>query len=116
VADYVDKRLRKVGISISKPVLALMCILSGLMVILAPSLLGVWFVGLFLVSQGALVLADHFEQERRMATTPTSDGFYCRNCGAGNTKEAAYCIKCGKELVQTGLIVTTRPQEVTQQS
>lgn len=116
MANYVDKGLREIGISISKPVLAVICIISGLTVILAPSLLAIWIVGLFLVSQGALLLTDHFEREKRMAATTTSDGVNCSNCGAENTKEAAYCGKCGKNLVQTGPIVITQPQEVTQQS
>lgn len=113
MADYVDKGLKEIGITISKPMLAVVCIISGLMVILLPSLL-VWIVGLFLVIQGALLLADHYEQERRIATK--SESVYCHNCGAGNTKEAAYCKKCGRELVRTGPIVTTQPQEATQQS
>lgn len=112
MADYVDKGLKEIGISISKPVLAVICIVSGLMVILLPSLL-VWVVGLFLVIQGALLLADPSVRERRIATTAISAGAVCHNCGAGNAEEAAYCCKCGKELVQTGPIVTTQPQEAS---
>jgi len=115
VADYVDKGLRRIGVSFSKPVLAAMCIIFGFMVILLPSLL-VWTVGLFLVCQGALLVADYFEDQRQMATTMATAGVYCRSCGAGNTKEAAYCSECGKELVHTGLIATTQPQEATQRT
>jgi len=113
MADYVDEGLKKVGITISKPMLAIVCIISGLMVILFPSLL-VWIVGLFLVIQGALLLTEYFEQEKRITTTTTSKSVYCHNCGAGNTEEAVYCKRCGKELVQTGQIVTTQAQEATQ--
>jgi len=113
MADYVDKGLKKFGIAISKPMLAIVCIISGLMVILFPSLL-VWIVGLFLVIQGALLLTGYFEQERRITTTRTSIDVYCRNCGAENTEEAVYCKRCGKELVQTGQIITNQAQEATQ--
>jgi hypothetical protein len=115
VADYVDKGLREIGVSISKPALAAMCFIFGFMVILLPSFL-VWPAGLFLVCQGALLLADYFEGQRRMATTTATAGVYCRSCGAWNTEEAAYCSECGKELVQTALIATTEPQEVTQRT
>jgi ribosomal protein L40E len=110
MAGYVDKGLRGLGIAISKPMLAVVCIISGLMVILLPSLL-VWTIGLFLVIQGVLLLTDHYGQEKRMITASTSEGVYCHNCGEGNTDGAAYCRKCGKELVQTGPIVATQPQE-----
>ncbi len=113
MADYVDKGLRRIGITISKPMLAIVCIISGLMVILFPNLL-VWIVGLFLVFQGALLLTDHFEQERRITTTTTFKGVYCHNCRAENTEEAVYCKRCGKELVQTEQIVIPQEQEVTQ--
>lgn len=115
LADYVDKGLKKFGITVSKPMLAVACIVSGLMVILFPSLL-VWIVGLFLVIQGALLLTDHIEQERRTATTAVSRGPHCHNCGAGNPEESVYCKKCGKELKQTAQVVANPLQEVMQQS
>jgi ribosomal protein L40E len=107
MADYMDKGLKKFGITISKPTLAIACIAAGILVILFPSLL-VWTVGLFLVIQGALLLTDYYEQERQITTT-TSKGVICRNCGAGNTKEAEYCTKCGRELIQTGVTITAGP-------
>ena len=113
MADYVNNGLKKLGITISKPILAIVCIISGPIVILFPSLL-VWIVGLFLMIQGALLLTDHVEQERRMTATTTSKGVYCHNCGFGNTEEAVYCKRCGKELVQTVQIITNQAQEATQ--
>lgn len=113
MADYVDEGLKKLGISISKPMLAIVCIVSGLMVILLPTLL-VWIVGLFLVIQGALLLADHFEQERRTTAKATSKSIYCHSCGAGNTEEAIYCKKCGNRLSQTEQVVTAQPQQAYQ--
>lgn len=111
MADYVDRGLRKFGITISKPTLAITCIFAGLLVILFPSLL-VWTVGLFLAIQGTLLLIDYFEQERGTNTATTSKGVICQNCGAGNTREAVYCRKCGKELVQTGLTLRGQTQEI----
>lgn len=97
MADYVDEGLKKIGISMSKPMLAIACIISGIMVILLPTLL-VWIVGLFLLFQGALLLTGHFEQERRTTATTTSKGICCHNCGAENTEEAVYCKRCGNKL------------------
>jgi len=63
VTDYVDSGLRKLGITISKPLLAVLCIIFGLLVILFPTLL-VWIVGLFLVIQGILLLTEYLELKR----------------------------------------------------
>jgi len=63
MTDYVDKGLRKLGITISKPILAILCIIFGILVILLPTLL-VWIVGLFLVIQGILLLTDYLELKR----------------------------------------------------
>ena len=116
MADYVDEGLKKIGISISKPVLALVCIISGITVILFPALL-VWIVGLFLVIQGTLLVAEQFEQERRMIPKPTStasERIYCHSCGAGNGEEAVFCKKCGTKLLKTEQVVVAEPQEAIQ--
>ena len=60
MTDYVDKGLKKLGITISKPILATLCIIFGILVILFPNLL-VWIVGLFLIIQGILLLTDFME-------------------------------------------------------
>jgi ribosomal protein L40E len=112
MADYVDEGLKRIGISISKPMLAIVCIVSGIMVILLPNLL-IWIVGLFLVIQGALLLTDHFEQEIRRTQIPPKI-VYCQNCGTRNTEEAIYCKKCGERLTQTEPIVTAQIQETVQ--
>lgn len=113
MADYVDKGLKRAGITISKPMLAAVCIISGIMVILFPSLL-VWIVGLFLVAQGALLLTDYLEQEIPRTTVNVTKGVYCYSCGARNAEEAVYCKSCGKKLVEAEHIVTAKPQEVVQ--
>ena len=113
MAEYVDKGLKKFGISISKPILAAVCIIGGVLVILLPSLL-VWTVGLLLVVQGALLLTDHFEQERSQTATILK-GVYCPNCGARSTEESVYCKTCGKELSQAAQAIVLPAQEMVQQ-
>ncbi len=97
MADYVDEGLKRIGITISKPMLAIVCIVFGIIVILFPDLL-VWIVGLFLLVQGILLLTDLFEQERPVTTVTVSKGVYCSHCGTRNIEEAVYCKKCGKTL------------------
>jgi hypothetical protein len=63
MADYVDRGLKKIGITISKPVLALMCIIFGILVIVFPDLLQL-IVALFLIIQGVLVLTDYLELKK----------------------------------------------------
>ncbi len=99
MADYVDSGLSKIGITISKPMLAIICIIFGITVILFPDLL-VWIVGLFLVIQGTLLLADLSQQESQRTTVIASKSVYCSHCGTRNTEEAVYCRKCGKKLEQ----------------
>lgn len=97
MADYIDKGLKNAGITISKPILAIICIIFGILVILFPTLL-VWIVGLFLVVQGVLLLTDFMEHERPRITVSASKGVYCHHCETRNTEEAAYCKKCGQKL------------------
>ena len=56
----VEKGLKRVGITVSKPVLAIICIIFGVFVIVFPDLLE-WIVGLFLIIQGVLLLTDYLE-------------------------------------------------------
>jgi uncharacterized membrane protein HdeD (DUF308 family) len=63
MSDLVEKGLRKIGITISKPVLAIICIIFGILVIVFPDLLE-WIVGLFLIVQGILLLTDYLELRR----------------------------------------------------
>jgi hypothetical protein len=79
--------------------LAIVCIIFGIMVIVFPNLL-VWIVGLFLVIQGALLLTDIFEQERPVTPVTTPNAVYCSQCRTTNTKEAVFCKKCGEKLEQ----------------
>jgi len=99
MAEYVDKGLKRIGITISKPMLAIICIVFGIMVVVFPNLL-VWIIGLFLVIQGILLLTDLLEHESQRTPVTISKGFYCTNCGTRNIEEAVYCKKCGEKLKQ----------------
>ena len=63
MTEVVEKGLRKMGITISKPVLAIICIIFGILVIVFEDLLQ-WIVGLFLIIQGILILTDYLELRR----------------------------------------------------
>jgi len=60
MTEVVEKGLRKIGITVSKPILAIICIIFGILVIVFPDLLQ-WIVGLFLIIQGILLLTDYLE-------------------------------------------------------
>ena len=63
MTKVVEKGLRKMGITVSKPVLAIICIIFGILVIVFEDLLQ-WIVGLFLIIQGILILTDYLELRR----------------------------------------------------
>jgi uncharacterized membrane protein HdeD (DUF308 family) len=60
MGEMVEKGLKKIGITVSKPILAVICIIFGVLVIVFPDLLE-WIVGLFLIIQGVLLLTDYLE-------------------------------------------------------
>jgi uncharacterized membrane protein HdeD (DUF308 family) len=60
----VEEGLKKIGITVSKPILAIICIIFGILVIVFPDLLQ-WIVGLFLIIQGILLLTDYLELRRK---------------------------------------------------
>ena len=64
MTDVVDKGLRKVGISVSRPVLAVICIIFGIILFIVPELVG-YIIGLFLLIQGILLLVDYFQSRPR---------------------------------------------------
>jgi uncharacterized membrane protein HdeD (DUF308 family) len=75
LTDVVEKGLRKVGITVSRPVLAVICIIFGIVLIVFPALVGI-IVGIFLLIQGILLLTDYYEmnrqQPRKYKTPPPS--------------------------------------------
>jgi len=64
MAGTVEKELKKFGITISKPVLAMICIIFGVLVIVFPDILEL-IVGLFLIIQGFLILTDYLELRKQ---------------------------------------------------
>ena len=56
----VERGLKKIGITVSKPILAIICIIFGVLVIAFEDLLQ-WIVRLFLIIQGILLLTDYLE-------------------------------------------------------
>jgi hypothetical protein len=60
----VEKGLKRIGATVSKPVLALVAIVFGLLVIAFPDLLQ-WIVGLYFIIQGILFLLDYCELRGR---------------------------------------------------
>jgi len=64
MADTVNKGLSSIGITVSRPVLAVIAILFGIIIIIFPDLIG-WIVGLYLIIQGILILTEILESSRR---------------------------------------------------
>ena len=63
MTEVVEKELKKIGVTVSKPVLAVIAIVFGFLVIVFPNLLQ-WIVGLFFIIEGILLLVDYFELRR----------------------------------------------------
>ncbi len=64
MTEVVEKQLKRIGVTVSKPVLAIVSIIFGLLVIAFPDLLQ-WIVGLFFIIMGVLTLIDYFELRRK---------------------------------------------------
>jgi uncharacterized membrane protein HdeD (DUF308 family) len=60
MTDVVDKGLKRLGVTVSKPILALIAIVFGVLVIAFPEFLSL-LVGLYFLIQGILLLVDYFE-------------------------------------------------------
>jgi uncharacterized membrane protein HdeD (DUF308 family) len=64
MTEVVEKGLKKIGITISKPVLAILCIIFGVIVIVIPDLVGI-VIGIFLIVEGILLLTEYLELQRQ---------------------------------------------------
>ena len=60
MGEIIEKGLKKIGVTVSKPVLALIAIVFGILVIALPHLLN-WIVGLYFLIQGVLFFVDYLE-------------------------------------------------------
>ena len=70
MTDVVEKGLRRIGITVSRPVLAVICIIFGIILIVVPALVGI-IVGIFLLIQGILLLTDYMEIRHQQPRTTT---------------------------------------------
>lgn len=63
MGEEIQKGLARIGITVSKPVMALLAIVFGILVIVFKDLLQ-WIVGLYLIIQGILFFIDYLELRR----------------------------------------------------
>ncbi len=63
MSETIEKGLKKFGVTVSKPVLALIALIFGILVIAFPDLLQ-WIVGLYFIIQGLLFFVDYFEMRK----------------------------------------------------
>jgi len=63
VSETIERGLKKFGVTVSKPVLALIALIFGILVIAFPDLLQ-WIVGLYFIIQGLLFFVDYFEMRK----------------------------------------------------
>jgi uncharacterized membrane protein HdeD (DUF308 family) len=64
LTEVVEKGLRRIGITISKPVLAILCVIFGIIVIAWKESLNL-IVGIFLIIEGVLLLTDYLEMRKQ---------------------------------------------------
>jgi uncharacterized membrane protein HdeD (DUF308 family) len=64
LTEVVEKGLKSIGVTISKPILATLCIVFGILIIIFPDLVG-YIIGIFLIIEGVLLLTDYFELQRQ---------------------------------------------------
>ena len=69
MTEIVEKGLKKIGITISKPVLTILCIIFGIIVIVKPDLVGI-VIGIFLIIEGILLLTEYLELQRQQPPSP----------------------------------------------
>jgi uncharacterized membrane protein HdeD (DUF308 family) len=69
LTDVVEKGLRKFGITLSKPILAAICIIFGIIVIIWKDFLNI-VVGVFFIIEGVLLLTEYMELQRQQRPQP----------------------------------------------
>jgi len=70
LTEAIEKGLRKMGTTVSKPVLAVLCIIFGVLIIVVPQLLA-YLLGIFLIIEGILLLTEHLELQKQQPTRPS---------------------------------------------
>ena len=69
MTEVVEKGLKKIGITVSKPVLAIVCIIFGIIIIAWKESLNL-IVGIFLIIEGVLMLTEHLEIRKQQPPPP----------------------------------------------
>jgi uncharacterized membrane protein HdeD (DUF308 family) len=69
LTEVVEKSLKKIGITVSKPVLAVICIIFGILIIAKPELVGI-ILGIFLIIEGVLLLTEYLELRKQQPPPP----------------------------------------------
>lgn len=69
MTEVVEKGLKKIGITISKPLLAILCIIFGLIVIVWKDFLNL-IVGIFFIIEGILLLTEYLELKKQQKPPP----------------------------------------------
>jgi len=64
MTQEVEEGLKRIGATVSKPVMAFIAIIFGILVIVFKDLLP-WIVGLYFIIQGVLFFIDYFELRRK---------------------------------------------------
>jgi uncharacterized membrane protein HdeD (DUF308 family) len=64
MTEIMVKGLKRIGVTVSKPVLALITIVFGILVIVFPDFLPI-LVGIYFLIHGVLLLLDYFELRRK---------------------------------------------------
>jgi uncharacterized membrane protein HdeD (DUF308 family) len=84
MTQEVEKGMEKIGAAVSKPIMALIAIVFGILVIVFKELFP-WIVGPYFIIQGILFFIDYFELRRRaQGELPTSTlFFFCLKCNVG---------------------------------
>ncbi|MEM3442922.1 MAG: hypothetical protein QXM86_03600 [Candidatus Bathyarchaeia archaeon] len=70
MTEVVEKGLKKIGITVSKPVLAILCIIFGIIVIVWKEFLNL-VVGIFFIIEGLLLLTEYLAIRRQQPPPPT---------------------------------------------
>ena len=63
MTETMNKGLKKFGVTVSKPILALIAVIFGVLVIALPDLLQL-IVGLYFIIQGVLLYTDYMETKK----------------------------------------------------
>jgi len=71
LTEVVEKGLKKIGVTVSKPILAILCLIFGIVVIVWKESLNL-IVGLFLIIEGFLLLTDYLELKKQQPPPPPS--------------------------------------------